>query len=165
MRRWAVSPALAMAIDAARDVAWRPTANCGKRRAVAYAERKEAHQRLVDALEALTGLSANASPQLRFLLAAMRRVAACSFANRMGLPYYERKQAVAELRGCLIVYDRETDGPASRSRRDSVGVGLGTPSRRRAAIEASRPMPAPPSRPVAAALQPSSESVPGISAL
>lgn len=109
-----MSPELAATIDAARDLAWRPTANLGGSRAIAYEPRLEAHRRLVDALERVTGLSANASPELRFLLAAIRRVAACSFSNRMGHPYYERKQAVAELRGCLVVYDRLA-APASRS--------------------------------------------------
>lgn len=94
-----------MTIDAARDLAWRPTHNLAG--GTRHAERREAHERLVDALAGVTALSANASPQLTYLVRAIRRVAACSFSNRMGLPYYERKQAVAELRGCLVIYDRE----------------------------------------------------------
>jgi hypothetical protein len=89
----------------------------------------------------VTGLSANASPELTFLVAAIRRVAACSFSNRMGLPYYERKQAVAELRGCLVVYDRVTTAPASRSGRDSVDPGPGARSRRHAQIQRPEPQP------------------------
>jgi hypothetical protein len=125
-----MTPALAKTIDAARDLAWRPTSNLGGRRAVAYEPRLEAHRRLVDALAGVTGLSANAAPELRYLLAASRRVAACSFSNRMGHPYYERKQAVAELRGCLITYDRSLV-PASRSGLDSVDLTVPAVERRR----------------------------------
>lgn len=131
-----MSPALARTIDAARDLAWRPTANLGGRSATGYEPRMEAHRRLVDALADVTGLSANASDELRFLLAAIRRVAACSFANRMGQPYYERKQAVAELRGCLVVYDRSLATP--RPGRDSVERASAVPQRRRGRIGVSR---------------------------
>jgi len=34
------------------------------------------------------------------------RAVACSYANRMGHAYYERRQSVAELRGCLIAWQR-----------------------------------------------------------
>ncbi len=91
-------------IDAARDLAWRQTANLAA--SVAYQERRESHERLVSCLGTLTTLSANASPELRFLLDAIRRVAACSFSNRYGHPYYERREAVKQLRGCLDVWDR-----------------------------------------------------------
>jgi hypothetical protein len=134
-----VSPALAMTIAAARDLAWRPTSNLGGNRASAYEPRLEAHRRLVDALGRVTGLSANASPELRFLLAAIRRVAACSFSNRMGLPYYERKQSVAELRGCLVIYDREAAVRASRPRGDFAELGIGARLRRRPGIELPEP--------------------------
>lgn len=92
---------LRVAIIAAEDLAWRPTANLPG--SVAYHERKESHARLVDAVAGVR-ISAADSAELRYLVAAMRRVAAASFANRYGHPYYERKVAVAELRGCLDVY-------------------------------------------------------------
>lgn len=98
-----MSPALAAAIDAARDLAWRPTANLGA--GIRYAERREAHERLC-ALLCGVRLPAGTPDELRFLLAAMRRVAGCSFANRRGEPYYWRKQQIYELRGCLVVWDR-----------------------------------------------------------
>lgn len=98
-----MSPALAAAIDAARDLAWRPTANLGA--GLRYTERREAHDHLCELLGRVR-LSANASPELRYLLDAMRRVAGCSFANRRGEPYYWRKQQIYELRGCLVVWDR-----------------------------------------------------------
>lgn len=99
-----MSPELAAAIDAARELAWMPTANL--RASLTYDERKAAHARLVARLAEVRGLSANASPELRYLVPAMRRVAACTFSNRTGHPYYERRQAVAELRGCLDALDQ-----------------------------------------------------------
>ena len=66
----------------------------------------ESHARLAERLSAVHALSANASPELVYLVAAIRRAAAASFSNRMGLPYFERKRAVMELRGCLIVWKR-----------------------------------------------------------
>jgi hypothetical protein len=97
-----VSPALRAAIDAAEDLAWRPTANLPG--SLRYTERKESADRLCERLAAVSALSANASPELRFLVDAMRRVAGCSFSNRRGEPYYARRQAVWELRGCLVVW-------------------------------------------------------------
>lgn len=96
-----MSPTLRAAIDAAEDLAWRPMANVSGLR---LAERHEAHERLVDALRAMSGLSANASPELRFLVDAMRRAARASYSNRCGRPYYERRQAIAELRGCVAAW-------------------------------------------------------------
>lgn len=141
-----MTPALAMTIDAARDLAWRPTSNLGGPRAIAYGPRLEAHQRLVSALTKTSyrdyRVTAMADPELRFLVAAIRRVAACSFSNRMGLPYYERKQAVAELRGCLITYDRSL-APASRPGRDFVETTApAASSRRHGRIGTPEPMPA-----------------------
>ena len=124
-----MKPELGATIEAGRDLAWRPTSNLGGSRAIAYEPRLESHRRLVDALAGVTALSANASPELRFLLAAIRRVAACSFSNRMGQPYYERKQAVAELRGCLVVYDRLLSAP--RPGPDSVDATVPAAARRR----------------------------------
>jgi len=98
-----MSPVLAEAIDVATDLAWRPVANLPG--SVAYHERKEAHERLC-ALLGRASLSANASAELRYLVDAMRRVAGCSFANRRGEPYYARKRAALELRGCLDVWRR-----------------------------------------------------------
>ena len=99
-----MSPILAAAIAAAEDLAWRPTYNMPG--SVGYHERRESHQRLCELLGRATALSANASPQLRSLVAAMRRAAGCSFANRRGAPYYERRQAIKELRGCLDEWKR-----------------------------------------------------------
>lgn len=99
-----MSPTLRAAIDAAIDLAWRPTSNMPG--SLGYHERKESAERLCERLAAITALSANASPQLVYLVAAMRRVAGCSFANRRGEPYYVRKRAIYELRGCLDEYQR-----------------------------------------------------------
>ena len=99
-----MSPALSAVIFAARELAWESHVNLSDRKR--YAHRNELHRRLLDALEHVTGLSANASPELRYLVEAIYRAAACSWANRKGLPYYERKEAVAQLRGCLLAYDR-----------------------------------------------------------
>ncbi len=137
-----MKPELAMTIDAARDLAWQPTHNLGGRGGPRrLAERHESHERLVDALGRVTALSANASPELRYLVAAIHRVAACTFSNRMGRPYHERKQAVAELRGCLDVYDRSLV-PASRSGPDSVAAIPVVDRRRRGRIGTPEPMPA-----------------------
>ena len=102
-----MSPTLSAAIFAARELAWEPTHNLADRKR--YARRHELHRRLVDALTHTTGVSANAGAELRYLVEAMHRVAMCSFANRKGAPYYERKQCVAELRGCLLAYDRSRE--------------------------------------------------------
>lgn len=98
-----MSPATRAAIDAALDLAWRPTANLPG--SLRYTERREAAERLCERLTAVR-LSVNASPELRFLIDAMGRVAGCSFANRRGEPYYWRKQCVYELRGALVVWQR-----------------------------------------------------------
>lgn len=99
-----MSPTLSAAIFAARELARQSHVNLSDRKR--YAHRNELHRRLVAALARVTALSANAGPELRYLIEAMHRAALCSRANRMGVPYYERKQAVAELRGCLLAYDR-----------------------------------------------------------
>lgn len=100
-----MSPVLAEAIDVATDLAWRPVANLPG--SLRYLERRDLHDRLVG-LMVRVSLSANASAELRFLVDAMRRVARASFSNRRGEPYYERKAAVLELRGCLDVWRRES---------------------------------------------------------
>lgn len=97
-----MSPALRAAIDAAEDLAWRPTANLP--RGARYNERTASHERLVAQLGAVRALSANATPELRYLVAAMRRAAAASYSNRMGRAYYERREAIYQLRGCLEVW-------------------------------------------------------------
>lgn len=101
-----MSPRLLVTLDAARELAWWPHTNFGGHRAHLYQERRDAHQRLVDRLADLRGLSANAGPELRALIAAVRRVAACTFSNRTGLPYAERRQAMAQLRGAFDAWDR-----------------------------------------------------------
>jgi hypothetical protein len=90
-------------IDAARDLAWQPMANLPG--SLRYFERRESAERLVGYLQAVRRLPAD-ELELRFLVAAARRLAACSFSNRRGHAYYERRQAARELRGCLEVYDR-----------------------------------------------------------
>lgn len=102
-----MTPGVALAIDAARDLAWRGSAN---RSGLKLAERNEAVQRLRDAVRAVAAeeLAAQdtvAGPQLRALLLAIARTAECSWANRRGDAYYHRKRVVAELRGCLESYD------------------------------------------------------------
>ena len=99
-----MSPELAAAIDAAEDLAWRPTSNLPG--SLRYHERKESAERLCERLAAVRSLSANASPELRYLLDAMRRAAGCSYANRRGPAYYERRSAIYQLRGCLDVWKR-----------------------------------------------------------
>ncbi len=96
--------ALAAAIDAARDLAWRPTHNLV---GIRYPERLESAQRLRERI-AEARLPDEAGDELRYLWSAMVRVCVASFANRMGQAYYERKRLVYELRGCLDVYDRAT---------------------------------------------------------
>ena len=98
-----MSPAVSAVVDAARDLAWRPTANTAN--AVGYAGRKEAHAALIAALEAMGRVRVR-EPELVYLLDAARRVARCSFSNRWGEPYYERREAVYQLRGCLDVWAR-----------------------------------------------------------
>lgn len=99
-----MSPQLAYAIDAARDLAWRPHANL---RPMHHRDRRDSHERLVEALGHLTVVDSVAGPIQRIrLVAAMRRVAACTFSSRFGPPYYDRKQRLAELRGCLVAYDQ-----------------------------------------------------------
>lgn len=99
-----VAGALQAAVDAARDLAWRPTSNLPG--SLAYTERKESADRL-RILMAEARLPSDPGDELRYLFAAMVRVCVASFSNRRGQPYYERKRLVYELRGCLDVYDRE----------------------------------------------------------
>lgn len=98
-----MTPRMAAAIAAAADLAWRPTYNMPG--SVGYGERQESATRLRERLCGLR-VPAGAPDELRYLVAAMRRVARCTFANRQGQPYYERKRCVYELRGCLDVYQR-----------------------------------------------------------
>jgi hypothetical protein len=67
-----------------------------------------AAERLCAALAAWNGaLSADASDELRYLVLAIRRAAGCSYSNRMGPPYYARREAIFQLRGCLDVWKRQ----------------------------------------------------------
>jgi len=134
-----MKPELASVIFAARELAWESHVNLSDRKR--YAHRNKLHRRLVDVLTRVSALSANASPELRYLVEAIYRAAACSWANRKGLPYYERKQAVAELRGCLLAYDRSL-APASRPGRDSVDATQAAARRRRGRLGTPEPMPA-----------------------
>lgn len=99
-----MSPQLATAIDAARELAWFPVGNTGRRHV--YEQRREAHQDLVDALGRCRRLSANASPQLAALVEAMHRAAAATYSNRYGQPYVTRREAILQLRGCLDEWHR-----------------------------------------------------------
>jgi hypothetical protein len=127
-----MTPALAAAIDAARELAWQPTHNVSPHR---HAKRREAYEAFIDALARLdvevrrTGdpVVSVAAIESRFLLAAMRRIAACSFASRMGMPYRERKQSMLELRGCVAAFDRQiawvtTSRPAAAEPAPSTGA-------------------------------------------
>jgi hypothetical protein len=98
-----VSPSLAEAVDVARELAWLPIANLSS--PIRYAERRELHRRLCELL-GRSRLHRDPSPEARFLVDAMRRVARATFVNRKGLPYYQRRWAIIELRGCLDAYDR-----------------------------------------------------------
>lgn len=92
-------------IDLARDLAWRGHAN---RSGMALADRNETVQALRDAIRARPHCYVPPLPyhaQFRALMLAIWRIAGCSWANRRGEPYYIRRQALAELRGCLESYD------------------------------------------------------------
>jgi hypothetical protein len=96
-----MSPELCAAIEAATDLAWRPTCNLAVK--ASYRARHESHERLVSAIGSVRH-AVNGPPALAYLWLAILRVARCSFANRMGAAYYERKEAVRQLRGCLDVW-------------------------------------------------------------
>lgn len=95
-----MSPQLAAALDVARELAWYPVCNATGRSSW-YRQRQEAHAELQRRLALVGRLSVNASPQLHATVVAMRRVAAASFSNRCGPPYYERREAMLQLRGCF----------------------------------------------------------------
>lgn len=99
-----MTPTLRAAIDAAEDLAWRPTANLPG--SLRYTERKESADRLVDLMRTVR-VPAGATEELRFLVAAMRRASRASYSNRYGQPYYERREAIEQLRGCLDVWKKE----------------------------------------------------------
>lgn len=99
-----MSPALAAAIDVAESLAWYPIAN-GTTRSSWYFPRKDAARELVERL-GLVRLSANAGDELRLLVGAMRRAARCTYCNRCGPPYAQRRAAILQLRGCLVVWRR-----------------------------------------------------------
>lgn len=92
-------------VAAARGLAWWSHCNLGS--AEQYEARAQAFERLRRALEDPPGRAPGrlAPTEFAFLLRAARRLAACSIANRRGAPYYERREAFAQLRGCLAVYD------------------------------------------------------------
>lgn len=54
---------------------------------------------------ALQRLSIAGGPQLQAVLDCARRVAWTTHANVMGVPYLERRQALAQLRGALHAWD------------------------------------------------------------
>lgn len=89
-------------IEAATAFAWLPIANLAA--GPVYDARREAHDRLVKAIAEQTPLTWRAIPP--DLGRALRRAGAVSVANRRGLPYYERRAAVLELRGALDAHRR-----------------------------------------------------------
>lgn len=92
----------------ARELAW--WTHCNISVPDLYRARQEAFRRLRAALvEAATP----SNEDLANVLEAARWLAACSDSNRMGAPYYERKAAMATLRGCLAGYDRAGDDAAA----------------------------------------------------
>jgi hypothetical protein len=92
-------------IEAAIDLAWRPTINIAHRGE--YRDRIASHERLCRALRSATIPRHVEPPELADLIQAIRRAAGSSYSNRQGLPYYERKEAIHQLRGSLDVYLRE----------------------------------------------------------
>lgn len=98
-----LSPVLRESVDLARELAWWPIANQSS--PLRYRARLELHGRLVASIDR-TLAPYDAPLSLVYLIEAMRRVARASFVNRMGDPYYERRAAMLQLRGCLDVYDR-----------------------------------------------------------
>lgn len=100
-----MTPATAKLIDVARHLAWMPLANMGHA-SLRYRERRDAHH-LVVSLLPTARRRRTGDPVLDALLAAIRRVAGCTFSNRYGRPYADRRQAMLELRGCLVVWDQD----------------------------------------------------------
>lgn len=94
-------------LDAIRDLAWHSHVNLSSQRL--YRRRQDAFARLRRALAEVAGSLFSEPPataELGLLVRAAWRLAACSDSNRMGLPYYERKEAFAQVRGALAVYDK-----------------------------------------------------------
>ena len=98
-----MSPALCAVIEAADDLAWRPTSNTSH--VVAYRARQESARNLREAVARL-GRVRETEPIVLLLVAAIRRASAQTYANRQGPPYYARKEAIYQLRGCLDVWHR-----------------------------------------------------------
>lgn len=92
-------------MDVANELAWYPVANATGKSSW-YRRRQDGHAELQRRLTSVS-VPVNASPQLVALIIAMRRVAAASFSNRCGIPYYERRHAILQLRGCLDEQRRE----------------------------------------------------------
>lgn len=101
-----MTPSAARLVEAARVLAWMPAANFGGRAGSSrrYRQRQEAADRLAAATIGVR-LGADAPAELRAVLDCARRCAACSWSNRCGLPYAERRQAMAQLRGALAAWD------------------------------------------------------------
>lgn len=88
-------------VDAATVLAWFPWSNLGGGRLGTYHARRDAHERLEAAIAALSPAAVRSIPP--GLMRAALRVAGCSFANRIGVKYAERRQAFRELRAELDV--------------------------------------------------------------
>ncbi len=84
-------------LEAAAAFAWLPFANLSA--GPVYDARRAAFDHLAVLIAAQPPLVWRALPP--DLGRALKRVANVSPANRRGLPYYERKSAILELRGCL----------------------------------------------------------------
>lgn len=88
-------------VDAARALAWWTHVNLAS--PSLYRARQESFTRLRHALE--TPIRPRTF-ELAAVVRCARVLAGCSDSNRMGVAYYERKAAFAQLRGALAVYDQ-----------------------------------------------------------
>jgi hypothetical protein len=100
-----MTPDLAAAVDVARTLAWLPWSNSSGRKGW-YAERRDAHAELLRRLDSVIAPT-TAIPELAALVAAIRRAAQCTYSNRFGPPYAERRDAIRKLRGALSAWDEE----------------------------------------------------------
>lgn len=98
---------MAAIIDAAREAAWQPSANLSS--AARYNDRREAYDRLRQ-LTRREGWQrpffAVGRPLLLALGFAIWRAAKVDASNRRGEPYFRRRQVMAQLRACLVEFDR-----------------------------------------------------------
>lgn len=98
IRARTMTPTFAAAVDVAETLAWYPIAN-GTGSSDWYRERQEAAIELATRLDRVR--VRGASEEDRLLLVAMRRAARASYCNRTGAPYYERREAILQLRAAI----------------------------------------------------------------